>query len=146
MYTWYTYYADLLRDNYDGAWLFYEWAADDFDAARVYWNGGNDHLALDKCITGCYRLASSVYYIIGRFTEVSPWYLLPKLHTLSWEYSMDEPPAADVSMDAILSAMITASLDEYTEFIGLVDAYRVGLWNKPFNSEYYAALARGFAL
>ena len=133
MYTWYTYYADLLRDNYGGAELFYDWAAEDFAAARVYWNGSEDRLALDKTITGCIRLSTAVQYIIGKFTEVTPWYLLSKLHTLSWEYSMDEPPAADVSMDAILSAMITASLDEYTEFIGLVDAYRVGLWNKPFN-------------
>lgn len=146
MYTWYTYYADLLREDYEAAELFYDWAKANIDLAEDYWNVNEDHTALGKLITGCQQLASSVYYIIGKYVEVTPYYLLCKLHTLSWEYTMEEPPAAEVTMDAILSAMITASLDEYTEFVGLIDAYRVGLWNRPFNAEYYAALARGFAL
>lgn len=49
-----------------------------------------------------------------------------------------------VTMDAILSCMITATFSQLQTFVGLVDAYRVALWNEPFNSEYYAALARGF--
>ena len=49
-----------------------------------------------------------------------------------------------ITMDAILSAMITASFDELQKFIGLVDAYRVAVWNAPFNADFYAALARGF--
>ncbi|GAH60107.1 unnamed protein product, partial [marine sediment metagenome] len=36
--------------------------------------------------------------------------------------------------------------DQLTNFIGFVDAYRQSIWNRPFNREYYAALARGFAL
>ena len=51
---------------------------------------------------------------------------------------------AEVTMDAILSAMITADFAQLQTFVGLVDAYRVALWNEPFNAEYYAALARGF--
>jgi len=79
------------------------------------------------------------------------------LNKSSWNYSYmykaiylawlecNAPPGGDVDMDAILSAMITATDDEYKKFIGIVDAYRIGLWNKPFNAEYYAALGRGFA-
>ena len=55
-----------------------------------------------------------------------------------------ECPPADVTMDAILSAMIGANLDEYRKFTGIVDAYRGALWNKPFNAEFYATLLRGF--
>ncbi|GAI59416.1 unnamed protein product, partial [marine sediment metagenome] len=29
-------------------------------------------------------------------------------------------------------------------FVGLVDAYRTSVWNREFNEEYFAALARGF--
>jgi hypothetical protein len=47
-------------------------------------------------------------------------------------------------MDAILSAMVTAKFEQLQEFVGIEDAYRVALWNAPFNVEYYAALARGF--
>lgn len=49
-----------------------------------------------------------------------------------------------VDMDAILSAMITADFDQLQKFTGLIDAYRVALWNEPFNADFYAALARGF--
>lgn len=51
---------------------------------------------------------------------------------------------AEVTMDSILAAMVTAEPDEFQYFIGLVDAYRAALWEKPFNAEFYAALARGF--
>jgi len=49
-----------------------------------------------------------------------------------------------VNMDSILSAMITATFEQLQKFIGIEDAYRVALWNAPFNAEFYAALARGF--
>ncbi|GAH29755.1 unnamed protein product, partial [marine sediment metagenome] len=29
-------------------------------------------------------------------------------------------------------------------FVGLVDAYRQSIWNRPFNKDFFAALARGF--
>jgi hypothetical protein len=47
-------------------------------------------------------------------------------------------------MDAILNAMLDATPSQYTKFIGIVDAYRVALWNAPFNADFYAALAQGF--
>jgi len=55
-----------------------------------------------------------------------------------------EAPPSEVTMDNILSAMITADFEDLQKFIGIVDAYRVALWNEPFNAEFYAALARGF--
>jgi hypothetical protein len=54
------------------------------------------------------------------------------------------PPGGAVTMSAINSAMLTASFAELQNFIGIEDAYRVALWNAPFNAEFYAALARGF--
>lgn len=54
------------------------------------------------------------------------------------------PSGAEVTMDALLNAMLAASFDELQKFIGLVDAYRVSIWNAPFNADFYGALARGF--
>ena len=51
---------------------------------------------------------------------------------------------AAIDMDSIINAMLPASFDQLQKFIGLVDAYRVALWNAPFNADFYAALARGF--
>lgn len=50
----------------------------------------------------------------------------------------------EVTMDAILTAMLAAEYDEIQQFVGIVDAYRVALWDTWFNTEFYAALARGF--
>jgi len=52
--------------------------------------------------------------------------------------------AGGVGMDDILSAMVTANPDQVRYFVGLVDAYRQSIWNKPFNEEFFAAIARGF--
>lgn len=48
------------------------------------------------------------------------------------------------TMDSLITAMLSASPDQIMYFVGLVDAYRQSIWTKPFNHEFYAALARGF--
>jgi len=50
----------------------------------------------------------------------------------------------DVTMAAILTAMVTATYDELTQFVGIEDAYRSAIWDQPFNAQFYAALANGF--
>jgi len=55
---------------------------------------------------------------------------------------MGEAPA--LTMRAILDEMFTASNEELMQFVALVDAYRQSLWNKPFDANYWAAVARGF--
>jgi hypothetical protein len=47
-------------------------------------------------------------------------------------------------MDGLLSTMLTAKLDQITEFVGIEQAYMAAIWNAPYNHEYYSALARGF--
>lgn len=49
-----------------------------------------------------------------------------------------------IDMDDILNAMLAADFDELQKFIGIEDAYRLAIWNAPFNAEWYASLARGF--
>lgn len=50
----------------------------------------------------------------------------------------------DVDMDAILNAMMAATPEEITKFMGITQAFKVAVWEAPFNEEFYAALARGF--
>ena len=50
-----------------------------------------------------------------------------------------------VDMASILTAMLAADPDEIQQFIGIVDAFKVSIWNRPYNEDFYAALARGFA-
>lgn len=53
----------------------------------------------------------------------------------------DIPP---IDMSAIINAMLTATPPEIEYFIGLADAFRQSIWNRPYNHEFFAALARGF--
>lgn len=68
-----------------------------------------------------------------------------KLHqSLDWIDDNWSAGNGDVTMDAILTAMLSAEYSELEQFVGIVDAYRVALWDGWFNTEFYAALARGF--
>lgn len=68
------------------------------------------------------------------------------LLAFEWTYLNAGGDGVEVTMDAILSAMVAAESEQIMYFVGLVDAYRQSVWNKPFNQEFFAALARGFGL
>lgn len=65
------------------------------------------------------------------------------------EWIEDNWPTAgdpyELTMSSIIIAMYGANRQEYTDFVGIEDAYRQALWNQPFNKAYFAELARGFA-
>lgn len=56
----------------------------------------------------------------------------------------DNWPNGEVTMDAMLNAMLNATRSQLTEWMGITDAYKVAVWDEWFNAEHYAALARGF--
>lgn len=108
------------------------------DFAADHWDAGEDHLAIEDIILSLTHVVEGLRY---SSLSVSPFFPEGAI----WWYFTNCITGYTLTMDDILSVMLSATDDEYKKFIGLVDAYRVGLWNKPFNSEYYAALARGFA-
>ncbi len=57
---------------------------------------------------------------------------------------VDAGGGGEVTMAAILSEMMAASFEELTSFMGITQAYKVAVWDAPFNEEFYAALAREF--
>lgn len=96
---------------------------------------GQDHEAIEDILKGLSDTnvaAGYAGYGYTPFDYVGPW----------WWYFTNCVGALDMS--AILNAMLAAEPDEVNYFIGLVDAYRQSIWVKPFNQEYFAALARGF--
>ena len=104
------------------------------------WFGvGNDHKALEEIIKCCQDLITTFTALIGDDMGYAPYAVLPyfcRFHTIE--------SAGEVTMRAILDEMFSASNEELLQFIALVDAYRQSLWNKPFDAEYWAAVARGF--
>ena len=102
--------------------------------AWTHWGVGDDHEAIQDIL---YAI-SDVAVAASSFGGWSPY---------DWEgcihYYLDNCIGA-VDMAAILAAMLEAEPDEVEYFVGLVDAYRQSIWNRPFNKQFYAALARGF--
>lgn len=120
-----------------------DWA---YDNAAAAYSGASD--PVDKLHFGFATYAIQCIVIalrnMGDYTKTASdqsWFY----ESIYWaNKDVPDPPAYELTMGDILSTMLAADEEEVMYFIGLVDAYRTSLWNKPFNAEYYAALARGF--
>jgi hypothetical protein len=100
---------------------------------------GDVYMAIGSLCESVYWANGAIQYLCSPFWETMYDYCVPTV--VRW---MDENWAAAPDMDDIVNAMLKAEYSQLQQFIGIEDAYRVALWNKPFNSEFYAALARGF--
>lgn len=135
----------VLTDKYDDA-------TNDYVAANSYWNQAVNHYLANQDHEAIYDILQCLFEMLeggGRILALGFYGWNGATHALTTALDRNKACPFDgevtIGMDDILSAMITATDEEYQYFIGLVDAYRVALWNKPFNAEFYAALARGFA-
>ena len=126
------------------------WAAS-VNAERIQalsdWNAGNDHAAIADIIEGMWatnqalvNLLSKGYWGWNGATNALP-NALDRNKACPF---ITEAPPFELTMDDIINTMLTASPEQVNYFVGLVDAYRVSIWDKPFNEEFFAALARGF--
>jgi len=133
---------DHISDNWDYTpYTWYDFAVQ-LDAAQLDYGLGDDHAALGHVLFALQEIEDTGDWVLSVNVSLSPkTMLMACLKKMRTEYLA---AGAEVTMDTILSAMITADFDELQQFIGIVDAYRVSLWNEPFNAEFYAALARGF--
>jgi len=114
-------------------------AITDEQYAHTHWNLNQDHAAIEDILKALHHIVSSLKY--GSFSY-APFYPYGALHYYLTT-CLDEP---EIDMDMILDAMVGATPEQVMYFIGLADAYRQSVWNKPFDKEFFAALARGFAL
>jgi len=93
--------------------------------------------------TSCNTLAS-IYSTSVRAKLCDSSGFKGKLNTaLTW-INDNWSAGGSVTMDEILNEMLSASFEQLTAFMGITQAYKVAVWDAPFNEEYYAALARGF--
>lgn len=107
------------------------------NAAESHWNLNQDHLAIQDIISALRDVnlaAAYAGYGYAPFDYVGPW----------WWYFTNCIGETELTMADILDTMLAAEPYEINYFVGIVDAYRQSIWNKPFNVEFFAALARGF--
>lgn len=67
------------------------------------------------------------------------------IRALQWINTNWPAGGGAIVMGDILTAMLTATHKQIEHFIGIEEAYKIALWNAPFNAEFYAALGRGFS-
>lgn len=123
----------------------YYWAdvADDFTTQHVDWllnafpNAAWSYNWRYRVVYALANLQDSVQYLI----YANAWRVGAFRVPLAFTYCNGD---VDITLDDILTAMVSATPEQLTYFVGIVDAYRLSVWNKPFNAEFYAALARGF--
>ena len=124
------------------------WLLDRMDVGRTYWRNatteydtaytefyfGDPNVGLEYSILAGMDLCVAV----GMLSNLDDgWYPDDTLHEYIQMW-------ATANMDTILNAMLQASFDQLTKFVGITDAFKSAIWDKPFNAEFYAALARGF--
>ena len=131
---------DYLDLKYSQTWTKALYAFNSAQEAYIHWNANQDHEAIYDLYSAIRRLQEGMYLLVGKNVPDTGDYALPYfLRTYTIETGGDE-----FTMGLLLSTMSEASADELKYFIGLNDAYRQSIWDKPFDKEYFAALARGF--
>ena len=133
---------DLLSDAWDLCPATIETSQLVLNAAWAHWNINQDHLAIQDTLLSLQELLDTVDNMLSYIFTFDPKTLLCKvLYQMRAEY---QAGGYDLTMGDMLSTMLGATPSEVTYFVGLVDAYRQAIWNKPFNAEFFAALSRGF--
>ncbi len=115
-----------------------------YNRALTHHNDAESHLQANEIPEAIRDILYELYDIRQMGLEFGGWDPYTYEGPIWW-YLENCVSGYDLTMDDMISVMLAATEEEYSYFIGVIDAYRVGLWNKPFESEFYAALARGFA-
>lgn len=138
-----------LWDNYSGANAHRANVLIAKNAAWIFWQSGDDHGAIQQIING---MTETVYYMAdmlgkGYYGWDGSTFLLPTAFDRDKACPfITEGDVPEVNMAAIIVAMLSANPDQVEYFVGLVDAYRQSIWNRPFDKEFFATLARGFMI
>jgi hypothetical protein len=95
--------------------------------------------------TQMYGLANDLYALFGHWSGTSSDIKYNLIWALDYINNFAFNGGGNgVTMGDILAEMLSATFDELTSFMGITQAYKVAVWDAPFNEAYYAALARGF--
>ena len=136
--------VEALDDDWSDALDYFQIAQGYRVDAYTHYVANEDHEAIfDICIAlnwyekGMYKMACG-------YSSYVPPPDLPEILRLCWEYEYTEMPEFDLTMTKIISAMILSIPAEIEFYIGLNDAFRQSLWDKPFNQSFFAELARAY--
>lgn len=120
------------------AWRGQNYALEHLEQSFIFWDAAQYNEAIYSNI----QALSDLRYAVFRLVDLD--YPLPALYSMPYFLEHYTGNGNGIDMAAIINAMLEADPLQVRAFVGLMDAYRQSVWNKPFNKEYYAALAKGF--
>jgi len=126
------------------AWLDGEDCPGHVTKAWGKWTAGDDHLCLYYTLFAVDDLKNTIHDLSVRFIWGENGFSMMIPTAFRALQALIGGAGADLTMDGLLSTMLTADPAQVEYFVGLVDAYRQSIWNRPFNQEFFAALSRGF--
>ena len=126
-----------IREHTNTAFSQTQWSNVDKDRARQHYYDNEALEAIWDIIKSLSHLEFAIQYITFAYEPFYPYGAL-------YYYINNCIVIPEVDMSSIINAMLVATPDEITYFIGLADAFKQSTWNRPFNKQFYAALARGF--
>ena len=117
--------------------------------AKNYLDVAGDFLVAGDSVSAGTALINSATWLgdfVSHLCRYKSWlYNVTYYEKACWEWvDVNWPTATTLTMDDILNEMLSASFEQLTKFMGITQAYKVAVWDAPFNEEFYAALARGF--
>ena len=139
-------------DNFDDA--FAEWTGF-FDSFKnwVATAGTHAQAAFDGCPnpvdrTHFYRLYDAVQSIRSALTVLTnttwpTWDTSNFYESIYWA-NKDASADYELTLFKMVNAMLDGLPPEIELFVGITDAYRQSIWNRPFNQQLFANLARSF--
>ena len=134
--------VEMLSDSWDGAVTEFGAVQGSINDAWTHWNAADDHAAIQDILIGFQNLHDAVEYMLCYVWLFDPKTCLAKiLQLLEAGIGGDE---YELTMSDMINTMLTATPDEVQYMVGINDAYRQSIWDRPYNNEFFAALARGF--
>lgn len=112
----------------------------DINQAGVSAQGGDLIGCGNRLVLAATDLADAMFYF---YTGAANTVRSSLNNSLTW-IDTNWTAGAAITMDDILNAMLAADYDQLQQFVGLEEAYKMAVWDQPFNQQFYAALALGF--
>lgn len=135
---WFATHTGYLKEAYDYAEMWAEYARDRFDDAQVHWLAAQDHEAIQDIITGCINLTAGIHALTDKYSGVWPYYRLCKILTLCWEYDTAEMPEYELTANKIAEAWMANDFEGRAITIAMIDRMRQIIWDEPFNVQWAA--------
>ncbi len=136
----------LFEDDMYNAWGFGFNVRTDADFAENQYHAGFKDSALHNIIHAGQNAGNAWDAYITSSGLDFPWMSITALFESLNErlVELEEAAPGELTLFKMVNAMLDGVPTDIEMFVGITDAFRQSIWNRPFNKQLYANLARSF--